>query len=597
MVSIGQVQLTNHQVLDVFELVEPYIREETSKAISGIQRCKSLAKVIKSQRAPPWPSPLTTDLPSKDVADDLVDCYLRTTESVYRILHIPTFKRDYETVWVSNSDLDMAFLVQLKLVLAIGAVTYDENFSLRASAVRWVYEAETWLSEPKFKSRLGIHSLQTNILILLAREIVGVRGDPIWISAGALLRKAVHMGLHRDPACLPKMTTLAAEMRRRIWNTILEVNLQSSLNIGCPSFISLDDFDTEPPRNFDDDQLIVEDAVPKPEDEFTQVSIARALCKTFPIRLAVVKFLNGLDSHGTYEETLRLDAEFRESYKSLRQTLQRCRLGAGPSPSRFEVRVIDFIMHLYLTSLHIPFFGPATHETAYAFARKVAVESSLKTWCAAYPSSSIIAAQSHSDTASSDRDDLARLSTCGSGFYRIVAMQAAMVIVLELRTQLREEESLGPVPIRADLLSILEDAKAWSLRCIELGETNIKGYLLLCIIDAHIKGLMRGVGKDELPSLLVKAIEDAEGTCLQILEGMTDRGPTGGTADALHEMSLNTSPEVNEDWFFMVSKQLFIIPANHSQLYQMPDVVLNPDNMDPMSWMFNDETMQEQTFQ
>ena len=108
-----------------------------------MQKCKSLAKAIKSQRTPSWPSPPTADLPSKDVADELVDCYLRTIETVYRILHVPTFKRDYEALWVSNTEPNTAFLVQLKLVLAIGAITYDEQFSLRTLAIRWIYEAET----------------------------------------------------------------------------------------------------------------------------------------------------------------------------------------------------------------------------------------------------------------------------------------------------------------------------------------------------------------------------------------------------------------------------------------------------------------------
>jgi hypothetical protein len=218
------------------------------------------------------------------------------------------------------------------------------------------FEAQTWLSEPKFKSRLSIQSLQTKLLLLLAQETVGVGGESIWISAGALLRKAVYMGLHRDPGYLPKRATFAAEMRRRLWNTILEVTLQSSLTSGGPPLVSLDDFDTEPPNNFDDEQLVTEDPVPKPEEDFTQVSIAVALRKTFPLRLAVTKFLNDLGSNGTYEETLRLDAELRASYKTLCRTLYGCNSYTRASPSRFEIRAVDFLMFCYLSSLHIPFF-------------------------------------------------------------------------------------------------------------------------------------------------------------------------------------------------------------------------------------------------
>ena len=536
--------------------MDPLVREETSKASSGIQRCKSLAGIIKSRRVPPWPSPPRVDLPPKDVADELVDCYLRTFETIYRILHVPSFRRDYEAIWTSNNEPDIAFLVQLKLVLAIGATMYDEQFSLRTSAIQWVYEAQTWLSEPEFKSRLSIQTLQTNLLLLLARETASVCGDSVWIQAGALLRTAMYMGLHRDPTRLPKRSTLAAEMRRRLWNTILEITLQSSMTSGGPSQISLADFDTEPPRNLDDEQLVTEDPVPKPEDDFTQVSVAIALRRTFPIRLAITKFLNDISSHGTYEETLRLDAELRAAYKALYRTLQGCKSCTGPSPSPFEIRIVDFIMHRYLSSLHIPFFGLALHETAYAFSRKVAIETALKIWCAAYPSSSIVPAQSHNDTASSDRDDFARLTTSGQGFFRIVAMQASLVLAVELRAQLQEEESLGPVPLRRDLLSVVYDAKSWCLRSIETGETNVKGYLLSSLVAAHIEGLMQGLRKDEIAELLAKAAEEVVLTCIPILEEKVARATqTKGTADQLGEMSLNMPPELMEDWDFMVCKE------------------------------------------
>ncbi|KAF2477302.1 uncharacterized protein BDR25DRAFT_251952 [Lindgomyces ingoldianus] len=571
----GQSHWVNGVALfrDIIETIDPHVREETSKVVSGIQRCKSLARVIKFQRAPPWPSPPTADLPRKDVSDELVDGYLRTIETVYRILHVPSFQRDYEALWVSETKPDSAFLVQLKLVLAIGANVYDEKFSLRSSAIRWVYEAQTWLSEPQFKSRLGIQSLQTNLLLLLAREIVDVGGaDFVWVSAGALLRTAMSMGLHRDPAHLPRRTKFAAEMRRRLWNTTLEIILQSSLTSGGPPFISLEDFDTEPPSNFDDDQLVADDAVSKAEDNFTQVSTAIALRKTFPARLAVAKFLNDLGSQGSYEETLRLDAELKASYRALCQTLQGYN-SHTPSPSHFEKCATDFIMNRYLSCLHIPFLALGLHESAYAFSRKVAVETSLKLWCAAYPSSPIMASQSRRNHGSSDRHDLERLALCGSGFFRTSVFQATSVIAVELRTQLHEEESLGPIPLRLDLLSVLGDAKTWCLRSIEAGETNTKGYLLICLITAQIEGLVQGLEKDEFPKMLVKAAEEAEDMCLPILEDMVAQCQNKGTLDGLNQMSLSVPPE---DWDFMMS-----------------DTLLNSGNAEPMNWMFNDETTYE----
>ncbi|KAK0621637.1 hypothetical protein B0T17DRAFT_591484 [Bombardia bombarda] len=560
---------------DVSDMIEPQLRDETSVAYSHIYKCKSLAVLIKSRRTPPWPCPPSTHLPQKDVADELVERYIRTTESVYRILHIPTFKRDYEKLWTPDPPVDIALVIQLKLVMALGATAYDDHFSLRTSATRWIYEAQTWISEPEFKSRLGIQYLQTNILLLLAREALGVGGDSIWVSAGALFRTAVHMGLHRDPSRMPNRSAVAAEMRRRLWNTILEVALQSSLTSGGPPLLSLDDFDTECPRNFDDEQLVAENPIPRPEADYTQMSVAIALRKTYPIRLAIAKQLNDLNSYGTYEDTLRLDSELRIAYKSLRHTMQGYGSRQGPSPSQFEILAVDFLMHRYLSSLHIRFLGPALHETAYAFSRKVVVETSLKIWRAAYPTSLAMVAQTHGGTAPSPSDDhvFGRLVVCGSGFYRVVALQATLLIAIELKAQLQEDEGMGPVQLRPDLLCVLEESKTWCLQCLEAGETNIKGYLLMSVVAAHIDGLVRGLDREQLSICLLKSVEDTGTKCLPILEKMAAQYPADGPVDGLGNISLN---EVTDDWDFMISDALF-----------------NPSNaMEPTSWIFDDDTAQ-----
>ncbi|KAF7592142.1 hypothetical protein BBP40_000629 [Aspergillus hancockii] len=559
---------------DIFELLEPRVRDETSKIVSGIQNCKAMARIIKSRRTPSWPSPPTADLPPKAVADELVDSYLRTSETVHRVLHIPTFRRDYEALWVSGSDSapDMAFLVQLKLVLAIGATVYDEQFSLRAMANQWTYEAQTWLSAPVVKDRRSIQFLQTNILLLIARELLNIGLDSVWTSVGSLIRTAVYWGLHRDPAHLCKRTIFVAEMRRRLWNTILELSLHSTIASGAPPFISIGDFDTAPPGNFDDDQLMADGPVPKPEGDLSQMSIAIALRKTFPLRLTISKFLNDLSSNGTYEETLRLDAELRVAYKVLCRTLQGHNSTAGLSPP-FAIRTVDCLMLRYFLSLHVPFFAMPSQETAYAFSRKVVVETSLKLWRAVHPSPppSIVATHLGPVSTATDRNDFTRQATCGSGFFRVVSMQTCLIIAAELCTQLQEDEGLGPVPLRPDLLSTIDDAKEWLLRCIKAGETNVKGYLITCLVAAKVESLRRGLAEQQIRDLLIKVAEDAEATCLTILEEMVAQGQTGDITNGFDGTGLHITPESMDEWDLM-----------------MTDVLLNQSTVEPMNWMFNE---------
>ncbi|KAK6392511.1 hypothetical protein LTR65_003642 [Meristemomyces frigidus] len=547
---------------DLLEIMGPHLQDEASPAVQGVQKSKSLARIIKAQRSPPWPSPPTAELPAKALADELLDCYLRTTETFYRILHVPSFRIGYDALWTSSTKPDVAFLVQVKLVLAIGATVYDEQFSLRSLAMRWVFEAQTYLSGPEFKARLSIQSLQTGLLLLLARETADVGSEGVWISAGELLRSAIYMGLHRDPAHLPKRTFFAAEMRRRLWNTILELTLQSSLTSGGPLLLSLHDFDTEPPGNFDDDQLLALDPVPKQEYAFSQTSIAIALRRTMPVRLAVCKFLNDCGSRGTYEETLRLDAELRASCKELRRTIQTYR---GPSPSQFEIRIVGFLTQRYLSSLHMPFFGAALQETAYAYSRIVVVESSLRIWRAAYPSPLTLAAPS-------ERDDLARLTICGTGFFRAFTFLSSFSIMVELRAQMLEDDSLS---IRPDLFSVLEEAKTWNLRCIEAGETSMKGYLFTCVIAAQIDGLMHGLANEDFPPLLAKAAENAGVVCRTLLGEKVAQGRKHGPADGL-DLSLDMPSATGEDWDFLISDSMFDFETSG-----------------PMDWTFGDGTLQE----
>ncbi|OAQ96880.1 hypothetical protein LLEC1_04350 [Akanthomyces lecanii] len=503
-------------IRDIFETIDAQLQERGAEAWAGIARCKTLARYIKARRSPAWPASRNSPLPEKCVADALVKNYLENMELLYRVLHIPTFQERYDALWTSDTPPDPAFAVQVKLVLALGAVTHDETFSLRTCAMQWAYEAQTWLTEPKFKARLDIQTIQTNILLLFAQEQLGIVGDSMWISVGGLVRRAIYMGLHRDPARLPDRTILASEMHRRLWNTISELNLQSSLGSGGPVFMSMSDFDTLPPGNFDDDQLLELDPVPRPPHECTQMTLALALRETCSQRLDALRFLNDVSSGGSYEETLRLDAELRASYKLLGQRLQSCRgQGAKASLTSIELRVLDIIMYRYLTALHVPYFVAAMQEAKYAYSRAVVVDCALKVWTSLAGSPSIRGAVSVSPPPPSfdATDHLRRKVTRGMGFFTIAAMHSALLVVMELRAQLRESSGLGPKLLRPDLLAVLQQSQAWSLEVIRAGHTNVKGYLLLRIIAEHIDGMSRSLSQEALVENLLRAAMDVSETC------------------------------------------------------------------------------------
>ncbi|ERT03438.1 uncharacterized protein SPSK_08313 [Sporothrix schenckii 1099-18] len=775
---------------DIFEMIDPLVTGTTTpKVFVDMQRLKHMGRIIKALRiGPAWPPPASGlhesyGLPPRALADELVECYLRSTESVYRILHVPMFRREYEALWQALAagnplnKADMAFLVQLKLVLAIGFATHRDHMALRTRAVRWYYAAQTWFSEPEFKAHLTMQVLQIHILLLFAREATGIGGALIWISVGDLVRSAVYMGLHRDPDRLPKrMSRLAAEMRRRLWNTILELVVASSLDAGGPVMLSMTDFDARSPSNIDDETLeesvlagstVAKAAVaaaatttttttnnndttskslpegeeplqrlgglesahivvttpadprapsdsranknyiddggnmhglpeptslselleqqkhsngkwisggtgvtkmdrpgddgnntrrgrqkndhveesrtprkppaqicmvlrqarevtpqgqpsggdddrqaaqdegasraaadsgapdaPRPSHKFTSMSVAVALRKTLPLRLAICQFLNDMGPPGTYADTLRFDRQFRVAYRALFDTLQAYSAAskepdpANPSgtestssPPRttfdhYTIAVVHLIMRRYLLCLHIPFFGASMQEqTAYAYSRRVVSDTAVRIWNASCPGivdssvATVDAAECAADEACQAQaasssaaprpgrtfvdPALARQTMLGAGPLRRLAMQASLLVAAEVKFQLIEDDTdgtgasgvtaTGRAPIRPDLLSIIETALHWCLRGIEGGETNFKGYLLWRLVEKQLNGMQRGLmsapsstaeSRMALAHELVQVAEEAQSLCMPILESMMARGIQEAAASA-----------------------------------------------------------------
>lgn len=88
----------------------------------------------------------------KPLSDTLVGDYLLTTKFVYRILHLPTFPKQYPPLWATTASPYADFPTQLGLILATDAAAYDNQFSHRSSAISWDYEARCGPLKPASSS-------------------------------------------------------------------------------------------------------------------------------------------------------------------------------------------------------------------------------------------------------------------------------------------------------------------------------------------------------------------------------------------------------------------------------------------------------------
>ncbi|KAI2627621.1 hypothetical protein GGR54DRAFT_628735 [Hypoxylon sp. NC1633] len=518
--------------------------------------CKYLARSIKARRVLPWTQgQYGKHLPARKVADDLFNAYLRTFESVYRIIHVPTSTRTFEGLW-ENLDLvslaNPGYIVQFQLCLAIGACVYDDTFTLRPQALQWIREAEHWLGSSG-KLRLTVFDIQTRCLLHLARQTTQfVREHQVWASSGALIRAAMSVGLHRDPTRLPNMPVLEAEMRRRLWATIIELALDASVDAGGPPMLSFDDFDCSLPSNLNDVELDLNHEVsPHGLDERTDTTIQIVLGWTFPVRLAIAKYANGMRVDTSREETLKLSTELMTRYRTLMKSLHSMR----PPPSKFQQQYCELVLSRYIFALHLPDMPRALKDPVqFYFSRATCLDIALRLSSFFLPLSSsrqepLLEAMHSILPFDSHCVDFTRLLTCGSDQFRSLPFRASMVIAAELTATIHQAQStspwLGIVPFSqthssgrtrsVELLSFLRESTKWTMKRIQAGHHNVKDLVYIVVVLAGIEAAMEGSPAEaamdakgkETTAEVIRILAEMTGTGIAMSETPPDLGDEG----------------------------------------------------------------------
>lgn len=496
-------------------------------------------------------------------------------------MHVPSFRIEYDRYWQNPQEGRETFVIQLQLCMAIGTLLQDDKYSMRDSAVRWIYEARLWLLQSPEKSRIDLSGLQILCLVHLARDLCGVGADLVWASAGTLMRMALYTGLHRDPDHLPKMSLLVAETRRRLWATIMEILVLSSMESGGPPLVTMQDFDTKPPGNFNDEDLLGHDASAqhpssRPATTFTDTSIQIALLNTMKIRLQVSSYLNDFRSAPTYDKTLKLHSDLTSASRSFDALLQVYQ-SQQPGLSAFQLCVTEHIIQRYFLALHLPWLALAKSDPRYYFSRKLCVEVALHNQKEGM-AHGFLGADSGSEP-----DDFGRLLICASSGYRYTGSQCLLVLIMELIRELEERRTalrgldtnpagLNPTTLipkpasipgmgfgvlgsqasqSSEILDIIRHASNWTRARMKAGETNVKGYLFGVAMLAEAQGLSKGLTDAELVSIVQKAASEAAQESFKILKALYDTkvggedGTTGGMASGMGSVSNSDDTGVN----------------------------------------------------
>lgn len=263
-------------------------------------------------------------LPRRQVCDRLLNAYIDTSESLYRMIHVPTFRAQYERFWDSpggagaGSGVSESFLPRLLAVLSIGSRFETKTKGLGHERLEGIHIptacvlVRSWLGSLKGKQLVELTTLQAEVLLLQAQRMVVPRPQDSWTQLGSIVRMAMTMGLHRDPSEFePRMSVFSGEMRRRFWFTILDMDLHTSLACNLPCLVREGDYTCRPPRNLDDVDLredLAELPPSRPIDQYTDNQIQVYAAMTLGARIRVAHLLNRIDSIRDYGEVLEVGA-------------------------------------------------------------------------------------------------------------------------------------------------------------------------------------------------------------------------------------------------------------------------------------------------
>ncbi|KAI8628112.1 hypothetical protein F5Y19DRAFT_439659 [Xylariaceae sp. FL1651] len=502
--SLDQFKILSQMQSTPYSVIEG-AQAETIGPLSEAHSARHRAKMHGTKLLQdPMPA-LRETIPTRSVCDATIDGYLRTFESIFRILHVPSFMKEYESYWAQIEPVRTGFLMKLTMVITIGGIFLADRSAsneIKSTARNWVYAVQWWLIGPTEREAMSLDGIQVFCLLLLARQASALSGSSAIITE-ALLKLSFTMGLHLDPRVSSSATSFESELRRRLWITVLELTTITSLNSTLPLAISVEEFQVPLPSNIADSKLSNNDD-PSTSQESTKYgdldcSIQILLAKSLRLRMQIVQELNGTSREAAYQRIIELANTLKAHCREMAAFFQQdgseeqdvTRMG-------FHHKFIDSYLRRLILFLHRPFANQARKDHRFFLSRKVCLESGL-----------IIA--SHTETMnlpSETLDDYSYSCISGSGLFKgALGQDVVLAISLEVVTQLEEEGLSGsdhshtgavdPLVLlarasRKPLVRFLKHIREQWKQVILLGRPSLKQYLFVSCILSHIEAMELG---------------------------------------------------------------------------------------------------------
>jgi hypothetical protein len=340
---------------------------------------------------------LESILPHQKLCDGMVSSYVYNGEKSLRVVHIPTLFSLHQRFWERREEVLSeypGFIPLLWAVMLVGsswdrAAHLERNLAeqgLTKVAVCKLIEA--WLKGQGWKRRTELIMLRIQTLMLMANQLcLTYPLETIWNSSAELVRSAMTMGLHRDPSEFPEISIFEGEQRRKLWHTIVELDLQGSLISGCPGLVRDTDYTTQPPANVDDLQLfeeMFEHPVSRPIEEWTDSSCQSVLARSMKLRLQAMNLAFNVTTEPDYKAFLEVGGKLESLLRNLPPIVKfDFSSSLGPEgPGRLIGRLLlDLFIRRLCVCLYRPFVLASGEDETFIEGRKACLRTSMMILC------------------------------------------------------------------------------------------------------------------------------------------------------------------------------------------------------------------------
>ncbi|KAH8170207.1 hypothetical protein LIA77_10751 [Sarocladium implicatum] len=334
------------------------------------------------------------------------------------------------------------------------------------------------------------------------------------------------LDLHRDPGYLGTFSVKQAILRRRLWVTVLELNLLCALQANQAPLISTADFDTCPPADVTDDEL---DHLSTGEhvgihlDRENHTALQSAFYASWPVRSEIVTRLTQVNKDPDYERVLDLHSKFSKERSTFRQIVKdashKSQRMAQHGNTTAQALMADILMSRYMLALHLPVLGPVVRNPKFHFSRRMAASTAIEMgqMCGILKSHKLSA--STPDALLRDKQSMEILFISSAGMLRYIAVQSLYALMLEFVTS--TEESLDSEVSfsgcnETELLDHVHDIQKWAEGRVKKGLFDFHNCCFLAAAYAY--GDQAGETPDVRESAMVEGAVGSTQRCLAALE-------------------------------------------------------------------------------